>query len=90
MDHEEVTTIIASGVIEARLPNPLNLPGADHGMQTTMRTTADRSAGDTKNPSMSKCGSSYLGLRSPYVHLFTKGLAPVLGANGIVAAEEDR
>ena len=87
---EEVTTTIASGAIEARPSNPLNVPGADHCTQTTTKTTADRSAEDTRNLSLSKYGSNYLGSQSPYVHPITHGPALVLCANGIVATEENR
>lgn len=77
-DHEEVTTIIASGAIEARLSTSLNLPEADHCMQTMMSTTADRSAEDTRNRCISKCGSNYWGSQNPYVHFSTHGPALIL------------
>lgn len=78
VDREEVTTTIASGAIEARLPSPLNLPGADICTQTTMSTTADRSAEDTRSRCISKYGSNYWGLQNPYVHFSTDGPALVL------------
>ena len=83
MDREEVTTIIASGAIEARLPGPLNLPGAGAGagadlcMQTMMNRVADRSAEDTRSRCILKCESSYWRSQNPYVHLRTDGPALV-------------
>ena len=75
MEREEGTTTTASGAIEAGLPIPSNVPGADLCMQTMMNTTVDRSVEDTRNRCISKYGSSYWGSQNPYVHLLTDGPA---------------
>ena len=55
----------------------LYLPGADLYLQMMMNMNADRSAEDTKNPCLSRCGSSYWESPNLYVHLVTNnpGLA---------------